>query len=201
MARRAVDAAGATRSWRVDRRPRQPQPRYRSSIVSISINLNVNGVDYPVDDRSRSQSRQRAAHRDRPDRHQGRLRRLRMRRVHGVDRRSTGQLVLLPRRAGRRPADHDHRGRDGRRRPASTAAGTARRGWRAVRVLHTGDDHVGARHCSAATHRLPKKRSASGCPATCAAAPATPRSSPPSSVPRPKDLATAAQADRWQWSQ
>ena len=63
------------------------------------------------------------ARRPRPDRHEGGLRRLRVRRVHGPRRRPAGELVLLSRAPGRGPRDHDRRGprRRGRLHPLQRA--------------------------------------------------------------------------------
>ena len=66
----------------------------------VDIVLNVNGIDYPVTVDPRPQPAQHHPHRDRAHRHQGGLRRLRVRRVHGAARRPAGELVLVPGRAG-----------------------------------------------------------------------------------------------------
>ena len=132
------------------------------------------------DQRRRARGRGRAAHaavglhpRPGPDRHEGRLRARRLRRLHGAARRRAGALLPDARRPGRRlRRPHD---RGPRARPA---AGVLPRAPRApVRVLHRGhpDD---ARRLPA---RAPRARPSTSCarrwPATSAAARATARSS------------------------
>ena len=155
----------------VSARPSEAEP------MSVSITLNVNGVAYPLTRRAASQPRQRAAQRDRPHRHQGGLRRLRVRRLHGAARRPAGELVLLPRRAGRRPRDHDRRGPGHGRRAAPAAAQHRRRGRRPVRVLHARACSSRRPPCWPRARSRARTRSASRWAATSAAAPATRRSS------------------------
>ena len=119
----------------------------------------------------------RAARRAGPDRHQGRLRHRRLRRLHRDDRRPAGLLVPGAGGRGRGPADRDHRGHGRRRascircsrssssRPRCSAASARRASWSPPR------------RCSTATRTRPRPRSATGWPATSAAAPATTRSS------------------------
>ena len=78
--------------------------------------------------RSRHEPARRRARRGRPDRLEGGLRRLRVRGLHDAARRTAGELVLLPRPAGRGQRDHDGRGARRRRhaarcRPRSSTGG------------------------------------------------------------------------------
>ena len=85
----------------------------------------------------------RAARGLRPDRHQGRLRRRRVRRVHGAARRTGRQLVPRAGRAGGGREGGDDRGAEAAAHPLQRAFVEARR--RAVRHLHAGHDHGGRR--------------------------------------------------------
>ncbi len=143
MARRAVDAADPSSPGRIDRRPRQPQPRDWSSVVSISINLNVNGTDYPVTVDAgrnlvsvlRTEIGLTGTKEGCDDCECGACMVL-------IDGQPVNSCSYLAAQAGDRPimtvegvmvGDQLH--------PA--AAGPARRGWRAMRVLHARHDHVG----------------------------------------------------------
>ena len=95
-----------------------------------------------VDVASDEAAARRAARGLRAHRHQGRLRRRRVRRVHGAARRRAGELVPRARGAGRRRARDDDRGA---RRAPSAAARVRRARRRAVRHLHARDDHGGRR--------------------------------------------------------
>ena len=129
----------------------------------------------------------------RSDRHEGRMRRGRVRRLLGADRRRAGQQLPVAAAARRRGVDHDdRRRRDGgaaarqsRRRSSRTAArsaASARRAWCWRRSS-----------CSSGTRQpTDERRSAPGSPATCAGAPATCGSSKRSAA-RPCAATDAAQ--------
>ena len=140
--------------------------------------------------RARIAARRRALHR-----HQGRLRRGRLRRLHGGDRRAaTGDaarssdfkavnacIQFLPTLDGKALFTVEDL-RQRRRRAASGAAGDGRMPRLAMRLLHAGlrDVAVGActKHARRAAARCRRaRRSTTRCPAICAAAPATGRSS------------------------
>ena len=89
--------------------------------------LAVNGVEYPINVEAAAVAALGAAQRDRAHRQQGGVRRLRVRRLHGADRRPPRELVQLPRAAGERARDHDGRGTLERRRAAPAAARVPRR--------------------------------------------------------------------------
>ena len=142
-------SSSAGPSTRRDRpRPRRdgPDPRQRQPVRSALT------MRYPVDApgerhrATRSRSRpdrtllSRPARRARPDRQQGGLRRLRVRRLHGPDRRPAGELLLVPRAAGGRArqvttVEGLAEGGDA----PSAPAGLPRAGRGPVRVLHAGD--------------------------------------------------------------
>ncbi len=113
-----------------------------------------------------------------------RLRAGRVRLVHRLPRR--GDLLRVPGRGrpGRRPRGDHGRGPRRRRGPAPGAAGVPGRRRGAVRLLHPGPAgrHPRPARPRPATPTTP--RSARRWPATCAAAPATRRSSTPSTWPR-----------------
>ena len=97
--------------------------------------------------RSVAAARRRAARRPRPHRHEGRLPRRRLRRLHGAARRRAGVRVHRRARLVRGPRRHDGRrpGR-GRRHAVAAAAGLRRPRRGAVRRLHAGhaDERRGA---------------------------------------------------------
>src|SRR5215468_2141019 len=68
------------------------------------------------------------------------MRHVQLRRVHGPPEWRIGEELLGPRSAGRRGADHHHRGH-GERGVAPAAAGVPRRARAAVRLLHARHDH------------------------------------------------------------
>ncbi len=72
-------------------------------------------------------------------RHEGGLRRRRVRRVHGMARRTSGDVVSRARLAGARRGRHDDRRLGGRQRAASAASRVRRSRCGAVRLLHPGD--------------------------------------------------------------
>ena len=113
------------------------------------------------------------ARRPRADRHPHRLRHEQLRRLHRPRRRPERQVLHDARRPGRRPRDQDDRGDGRRRHPPPAPAGVLGPARPPVRLLHAGDDHAGRPGCSARTRTRPRRRSARGSAATCAAAPAT----------------------------
>ena len=143
-------------------------------------------------------------------RHQGRLRRGRLRRLHRRHRRAarTAQLSAegrqflhpVPAHARRQGAVHGRRPAAAGRRAAPGAAGDGRMPRLAMRLLHAGLRDVAVGHVPEAGRRKQPRRAARSttrCPATCAAAPAT----VPSSRPRSAHDRTAARshstAPRW----
>ena len=122
----------------------------------------------------------RAARGLRPDRHQGRLRRGRVRRLHRAARRRAGELAAWCPRPGRRATRIvTVEGLAEGPRAVAAAAGVRRARRRAVRHLHARHpDHLAR---AARPHEGPRARRRTRCarrwPATCAAAPATRRSS------------------------
>ena len=79
-------------------------------------------------------------------RREERLRRRRLRRVHGLGRREAGAQLSLPGVSRRRAQRHDDRGAGAARRHApSDAAGFSRRAGVSVRLLHGRHDHDGRR--------------------------------------------------------
>ena len=122
--------------------------------------------------------RRRPARGPRPDRHEGRLQRRRLRRVHGAARRRAGLLVPRARRPGRGTA------RSTTVEGLAAADGTLaaapgrvpRRRRRPVRRLHARDADGRGRPARATPIR-PRPRSSTGSAACSAAAPGTRRSS------------------------
>ena len=119
-------------------------------------------------------------------RHQGRLRRGRLRRLHGAGRpaapatswstsRSTPASACSARSTLCHVVTVEHLA--ARRRAASGAAGDGRFPRLAVRLLHAGLRDVALRAVDAQARRRPRARSRRRCRATSAAAPATSRSS------------------------
>ena len=94
-----------------------------------------------------------------------------------IARRPAGLLLPGARRRGRGHDDRDHRGHGAGRRAASAAAEVPRARGAAVRHLHAGLPHRGQGAARRRTRTRPRPRSATGWPATSAAAPATTRSS------------------------
>ena len=154
--------------------------------MKVPLTLIVNELPYDVARRAGSLAPRRDPRRPRPHRDEGGLRRLGVRRVHGPARRAAGELVLVPRPPGGRPAGHDGRGARHRRTAERPAAGVPRGRRRAVRVLHAGHAHLGDGPARANPGHRATRRSGPGSPATSAAAPATRRSWPGS---RPPELA------------
>ena len=101
----------------------------RCERVKVAATLTVNGVALPARARARTTPPARGARRGRPHRREGRLRRLRVRRLHDAARRQAGERVLVPGSAGRGPRGHDGRGPRRRRRaqpaPARRSSSTA----------------------------------------------------------------------------
>jgi hypothetical protein len=90
---------------------------------------------------------------------EGRMRRRRVRRVHGAHRWRAGELVSGPRSAGSGRTRDDDRGA---RWTSSAARGVCRAWGRAVRHLHAGDDHGRRRprpkpHAPSDSRRLGRK--------------------------------------------
>ena len=96
----------------------------------------------PAQGAHRSAPARRAARGPPPHRGQGGMRQGRVRRLHGARGRPGGRLLPDDGLPGRRHGRRDDRGA-GRRRPAPAAGGVHRRGRRAVRDLHPGDDPRG----------------------------------------------------------
>ena len=102
-----------------------------------------------------------------------RLRDLALRRLHGRRRRHVGQVLHRADRAVRRRR-RAHRRRPGAgRRAACAAAGLPRGARPAVRLLHARHAHARLPAAARRTRIRASRRSATGWPATCAAAPAT----------------------------
>ena len=76
-------------------------------------------------------------------RRQERLRRGRLRRMHGLGRRKAGAQLPLPGVSRRGQDGHDDRGARARRQAASDAAGVSRRAGLSMRLLHGRHDHDG----------------------------------------------------------
>ena len=191
--RRARLGALSPRDGRGDRAPRRrdrrrpgarhrrPDSRQRSPPVKVAATLSVNGVAYPVE--LEPGTSLLAAVRDvrRPDRREGGLRRLRVRRLHDAPRREAGEQLLVPRAPGRGQRGDDRRGPRARRRAEPAPGGVPRARRRPVRLLHARDADLGDRAPRARTRRRRPTRCGSRCPATSAAAPATTASSRPCS--------------------
>ena len=122
----------------------------------------------------------------RPDRHQGRLRHRRLRRLQRHARRPPGLRLPGAGRRGRGPRGRDHRGHGRRRDPAPAAAASSSSTPRCSAASARRASWSRPRRCSRRTRTRPRPRSATGWPATCAAAPATTRSSAPCSTPPPR---------------
>ena len=104
--------------------PASQRARWRLE-MKVARALNVNGIRYPVEIEPHASLLDTVRRRDRADRRQGGLRRLRVRRLHDAARRPAGELVLVPGAAGRGARDHDRRGA----RAAGRAARCSRRSW------------------------------------------------------------------------
>ena len=115
-----------------------------------------------------------------------RLRAGRVRLVHGLPRRRAGLRLPGRRRPGRGPRGRHRRGPGRRRRAAPGAAGVPRGRRGAVRLLHARADRRRARPAGARRRARATRRSARRWPATCAAAPATRRSSTRCGWPPPR---------------
>ena len=126
---------------------RRRSPARRRAPFDGTISTTINGARARARGRAAQDAAGRAARERRPDRREGRLRRRRVRRVHGVARRRGGDVVPRPRDAGARRGDHHDRRARARRRAAPAAAGVHRLRRRAVRLLHPRHDHGG---CEAA---------------------------------------------------
>ena len=175
-----------------DRRRARPRPRRRRArspparpawrpLVKVPVTLTVNDVAYPVELEPGHEPARRGPRRRRPDRDEGGLRRLRVRRVHDAARRPAGEQLLVPRAAGRGVGDHDGRRPRRRRRAEPAPGGLPRARRRPVRLLHARDARLRDRAARATTRTRPRTRCASASPATSAAAPATTASSRPCS--------------------
>ena len=120
-------------------RPRLPAPQcrpgeYGSGMTEVTLTLNGRERQH---ERPRGRDAGRAAARaGRPDRHEDRLRRGHVRRLHRARRRARGALVHPARRAGRGLRGDDDRGPRRRGRAVGAAARVRRGGCVAVRVLH-----------------------------------------------------------------
>ena len=102
----------------------------------------VNGKSHAV----RAAARAMPAHvpaRARLFRREERLRRRRLRRLHGAGRRRSGAFLPVSRLSRREPRRHDHRRPGTERRTASDAAGLSAGARLSMRLLHAGHDHDG----------------------------------------------------------
>ena len=150
-------------------------PAVPEAIRGGRVRFTLNGRETEVDAHPHGAPARRAAGGLRTHRHEGGVRRGRVRGVHGADRRGGGLLLPGAVRAGRRRRGHDDR-RTGRRAPAATRVhGRSRR---AVRDLHAGHDPRRALDSAPARSLA---RSGRGSPAISAAARATRRSTARSS--------------------
>ena len=109
---------------------------------SVAMRLTLNGKRANLGRASAEASARRVARGLRAHGHEGRLRRRRVRRVHGARRRRAGQLLPGPAAqvAGARVTTIE-----GLERATPAAAGVRRARRRAVRHLHAGHDHGGRR--------------------------------------------------------
>ncbi len=98
-------------------------------LMSVTLSFEVNGEPARLSVEPHRAADRRAARPAGPDRHQGRLRRRRVRRLHGAGRRPPGHLLPVSRPRGRGPQGHHHRGPGRtRRRALAAAAGLRRQG-------------------------------------------------------------------------
>ncbi len=175
--RREGRRRNADRRSRAGRDQRAPSLRLRCSRDSgdagedcscRDMKFTLNGkAQFGVDVHSDEAAARCAARGLWPDRHQGRLRRRRVRRLHGADRRRAGEFVPRPGRA-RRQARASRRSKGCGGTPCA-AARVRRARRRAVRHLHAGHDPRGRR---ARSGGFAATRSRPAWPGTSAAAPA-----------------------------